>query len=92
MFSTDNVKFVADNYSPKVTGVVKNLSDQQLDNIRVSAIAYNDAGDIIGGGFTFVDFVPASAQAAAEVSITTSGTPAQVELYPTITSLTSTSP
>ncbi len=88
MFSTDNVQYVSDKYFPKATGLVKNLTDKQLENIRVSAIAFNDAGDIIGGGFTYLDFVPANAQAAAEVSVKTSGTPARVELYPTISGLT----
>ncbi len=92
LFSTESVKYVADQYSPKITGVVKNLTDKTLENIRVSAIAYNDAGDIIGGGYTYLDFVPANAQSAAEVRITATGVPTKVELYPTITSLTTFAP
>lgn len=92
MFSTDNVKYVAGSYSSKATGSVKNLTDKTLTDIRVSAIVYNEAGDIIGGGFGYLDFVPANGQVAADVTITASGVPATVELYPTTSGLTTTSP
>jgi len=67
---------------------VKSPYQKDLENIRVAAVAYDEAGNIIGGGFTYLDFVPANGQAAVEVSITTSGVPATVELYPTISGLT----
>jgi hypothetical protein len=55
--------------------------------LRVSAIVYNEAGDIIGGGFTYLDFAPANDKTAVEVSITCIGTPAKIELYATVSSL-----
>lgn len=88
VLAVENVTFVDDSYTPKVTGIVKNTSDQVLENIEVAALAYNEAGEIIGGNFTYVDFVPAQGQAAVDVSITSSSTPARVELYPAITVLT----
>lgn len=87
-FTTENVAYVPDDYFPKVTGIVKSPYQKDLENIRVAAVAYDEAGNIIGGGFTYLDFVPANGQAAVEVSITTSGVPATVELYPTISGLT----
>ena len=92
IFSTENVKFVPDSYFSKITGVVKNLTDQTLDNVEVSAIAYDASGNIIGGGYGYVDFVPANSQSAAETSVTVNGTPATVELYPTISIMSSSSP
>jgi hypothetical protein len=88
MFSTENVQFMDGQYFPKVTGIVANQTDIVMESIRVSAIAYDDAGQIIGGGFTFVDFVPAQGQAAAEVSVAVAGQPARVELHAVVTSLT----
>jgi hypothetical protein len=87
-FAADDATFVDDEYYPKVTGRITNLTDETLDDVIVSAIAYNDGGDIIGGGYTYVDFVPANGNAAAEVSIQLSETPARVELHPTLSSLT----
>ncbi|MBX5444564.1 hypothetical protein [Sphaerobacter sp.] len=87
-FATENVNYVPDDYFPKVTGIVKSPYQKDLENIRVAAIAYDEAGNIIGGGFTYLDFVPANGQAAVDVSITTSGVPAKVELYATLSGLT----
>jgi len=53
----------------------------------VSAIAYDEAGEIIGGGFTYLDFVPANGKAAVEVSITSTGIPATTELYAIVSGL-----
>lgn len=87
MLSTANATYIADPYSSKVTGTVSNLSDTTLDTIRVSAIAYDAAGAIIGGGFTYVDFVPARGNAAAEIYVTVGGEPASVELHAALTSV-----
>ena len=92
IFSTENVNFVPDSYFPKVTGVVKNLTAETIDDVEVSAIAYDANGNIIGGGYGYVDFVPANGQSAAEASVTVSGTPATVELYPNISIMTSSTP
>jgi hypothetical protein len=82
-FTADNVTFQPDAYFPKVLGKIVSPYDQDITDVRVSAITYNDAGEIIGGGFTFVDFVPANGEASAEVSVTVAGTPATTEMYAT---------
>ena len=87
-FTVDAVTYMPEEYFPKVTGTITSPYQQDLENIRVSAVAYDAAGQIIGGGFTFVDFVPAGGQAAVEVSVTTAGPPASVELYPMVSGLT----
>ncbi|MGI8856499.1 MAG: hypothetical protein ACR2JW_12165 [Thermomicrobiales bacterium] len=66
-----------------ITGVVKSTFPQDLKNVSVSAIAYDDRGVIIGGGQKALDRVPANGQ-AAEVPVTVVGSPARVEMYPTI--------
>lgn len=53
----------------------------------VVTVAYDEAGKIIGGGFTFVDFVSPKGTAPVEISATMSGTPAKIELYPTLSGL-----
>ena len=55
--------------------------------MKVSAIAYNENGEIIGSGFTFLDFAPANGKAAVEVSVTVDGTPTSVEIFATFSSL-----
>jgi hypothetical protein len=86
-FSTDNVVFQADEYFPKVTGVVQNPYAKAVKQVRVSTLVYDEAGEIVGGGFTFLEFVPAEGQAAAEIPVYHSGAPIKAELYPTLTSI-----
>jgi hypothetical protein len=86
-FTAENVTYLADRYFPKVTGEIVSPYTKDITNLRVSAIAYNEAGDIVGGGFTFLDFASANDKAAVEVSITCAGTPAKVELYAAVSAL-----
>ena len=87
LFTSENVAYQAGSFFSSVTGLIVSPYSKEISNIRVSAVAYDEAGEIIGGGFTFVGFVPANGKAAADVSITSSGVPATVELYATVTSL-----
>lgn len=86
-FTYENVVFQPGSYSSKVTGVVVSPYSSDITDLKVSAIAYNENGEIIGSGDTFLDFSPANGKAAVEVSVTVDGTPATVEIYATITSL-----
>lgn len=86
-FSTENVNFITGGYSPKVTGIVKSTLPKDINDIKVYAIAYDASDKIIGGGYTYVDFVPANGQSAVEVQVTVGGTPTRVELYPSFSSL-----
>jgi hypothetical protein len=86
-FTAENVTYHPDEYVPKVTGQIVSPYNKDVTELRVAAIPYSEAGEIIGGGFTYLDFVPANGKAAVEVSITSSGTPATTELYATVSGL-----
>ena len=57
---------------------------RKLESLRVSAVLYNEAGEIIGGGLTYLNFVLANGTTG--VKILTTARPdvevASVELYP----------
>lgn len=55
--------------------------------MRVVALAYDDKGAIIGGGYTYVDFVPGSGQAAVDMSVNVTGKPAKWDFLGAATSL-----
>ena len=57
--------------------MIKSPYKKDASQLRVSALAFDGPGAIIGGGYTYLDFVPAEGQAAAEVSVVTSGQPAK---------------
>lgn len=87
-FSYDNVTFSDGSYSSKVSGFIVNPHTQDVTNLVVHAIAYDENEDIIGGGYTYLDFAAANSKSAVEVTITKNGTPAIVELYAIPSSLT----
>ncbi len=86
-FSTTKVVFKDDRYFPKITGLVKNTHKKKLENVPVYGVAYDAKGVIIGGGFTYVNFVPANGQSPVEVQMTVEAKPAKVELFPVISDL-----
>ena len=88
--TSKNVTFIPDDYSPEVTGEIMNPYDKEVTNIPVYALGFNEAGEIIGGGNTYLDFIPANASSAVTVNITFSETPASVELYAGVRSISDT--
>ncbi len=87
IFTAENISYQPDQFFSKLTGQIVNPYARDVSNLRVSAILYDSAGNIIGGGFTYLDFVPASGRAAAEVSVTSTGQPSGAELYATVSAL-----
>ncbi len=92
VFDVENVEYNATMLFPRAVGIVKNSYHQNVDTIRVNAIAFDQQGQIIGGGYTYVDFILARDQAAVAIPIISSENPDKVELYPLISGLSDFSP
>lgn len=86
-FTGENAAYRADRFFATVTGEIVSPYGRDITNLRISAIAYDAEGNVIGGGYSFLDFVPAEGRAAAEVTVTTSSDPASVELYGVLSAL-----
>jgi hypothetical protein len=87
-FTSDKVLYVPDKYFPKVTGVIQSPYKQDMNQVSVSAVAFDSNGNITGGGLGYVNFVPAGGQTAVEVLVQTAGVPTRVELYAGFSALT----
>ena len=87
LFTTDKATFIKDDYSSKVTGIIKSAYKNDTSQVRASAVAYDDKGGIIGGGYTYVDFVLAGDQTGVSISTVASSTPAKVEIYAAVSGL-----
>lgn len=85
LLSAEHAVDSSDSSHAKVSGVVRNRLPVGISDVRVDALAYDKSGAIIGGGFVYVDLVPAGGTAPVDVLITRAGTAARVELYPTVT-------
>lgn len=86
-FTAENVTYQPDEWFPQATGQIVNPYNKDITDLRVSAILYDEQGEIVGGGFTYLDFVPANGKAAVELSVTSTGLPATTELYATVSAL-----
>lgn len=87
LFSAENVAYKPDDYYPRVTGEIINPYSQDVTDLRVDSIGFDESGEIIGGGFSYLEFVPANGKAAAEVPMLSSDTPSRVELYATLSAM-----
>jgi hypothetical protein len=86
-FSAENAVYQDGGYSPRVTGLILSPYDSDITDVMVSAITYGEDGEINGGGYTYLDFVPANGKAAVEVYVGVSGLVAKAELYAVLPSL-----
>jgi len=77
-----------DEAQPRATGRLINPYPQRVMQLHLSAVAYDAVGNIIGGGHTALEAVPAQGEVTAEVPIVVSAAPARVEIYATRTALT----
>lgn len=86
-FTSENISYIDDEYYPVVTGQIASPYSSDITDVRVSAICYDETGEINGGGYSYIDFIPGNSMAAAEVSVSCSKPPATVELYANLSSL-----
>lgn len=77
----EGVTFVDGTFADEVTGTLVSPYAVELTDLRVSALAFDEAGHIIGGGTTVLAALPAGGRAAVAVPVTVGGTPALVELF-----------
>ena len=86
-FIVDNVVYVPSEYYSSVRGVITNPYDQDITSVKVSAILYDEADNIVGGGNTYLSFLLANSSAGVIVPVSGSDNVSRVELYPSITNI-----
>jgi len=71
---------------PLVTGRVVNTdTTTTFTDVRANIICFNDAGEVVGGGYTYVDFVQREAYMGFSTYVDTFGDVASVEVFPSLT-------
>ncbi len=89
-FTFENNRYYFDPDWDRFTTVMVNPTSTVYTNVRVDVIAYDTAGVVIGGGFTFVDFVPANDQVGISINGYVSDDPASFEFFPRLGALSDT--
>ena len=65
---TSGVNTTSDGFDQQTTGTVTSTASVQLQNVQAVAVYYNGGGQILGGGDTFVNFVPAGGNTSFQIS------------------------
>jgi hypothetical protein len=81
LITAENVVYTAGNFSDEVSGTLVNPFATEIAGVRVAAVAFDAADNIIGGGTTILAALPAQGRAAVTVPVTVGGEPARVELF-----------
>ncbi|MBE0686819.1 MAG: hypothetical protein IH585_12590 [Anaerolineaceae bacterium] len=84
--TTQDVTFLADQLYPGVSVTIANAHSEPIDNPFVTVLLYNARDEIIGGGYSYPDPIPANGSLTYEVYVThtSSEPPARVEAFPTV--------
>ena len=82
-FTISNPVFWQNGDYPVVTGVINNSDPDTYTDIRTNIICYNSAGDIVGGGYTYVDFIYGSDYMGFATYVDVYGPVDSVEVFPT---------
>lgn len=89
-FTFENNRYYFDPYWDRFTAVMVNNEPNAYSNVRVDVIAYDSAGIVIGGGFTYVDFIPGNDQVGVSINGYVSDDPASFEFFPRLNVLSQT--
>jgi len=89
-FTFENNRYYFDPYWDRFTAVMVNNEPNAYTNVRVDVIAYDSAGIVIGGGFTYVDFIPGNDQVGVSINGYVSDDPASFEFFPRLNVLSQT--
>lgn len=65
-----------------VTAIFKNTSPTTYLYTRIDAIAYNNAGEMIGGGYDVISFIYGNTQVGTSITLNIDEQPAKIEFFP----------
>lgn len=87
-FTVEATTFRESTISKQVSAVVVNPFTIPLDNLYVGIVLYDEADQIIGGGFTFLPFLLPEGRSPFVANVEAGATPARIEISPLVSVLT----
>jgi hypothetical protein len=85
-FTTQRATYLPSDSFASVSGIVSNPTERLQTDVYAWAVLYDASGKIIGGGFTFLQVVPAGGSVPVEALVASSVEPERVELYAALSS------
>ncbi len=82
-FSMTNTRYWHNENYPIVTGIINNLDPDTYRDLRVNVVGYDANGNVAGGAYTYVDFIPGNDYVGFSAYLNTFDDIASVEAYPT---------
>jgi hypothetical protein len=80
-FSASGVTTKYDGFATKTNGTLHSTFAKEMKTVQAVAIYYNAAGKVVGGDFTYVDFVPAAGTIGIEIQGHEKVAAARTEIY-----------
>ncbi|MDY6874120.1 MAG: FxLYD domain-containing protein [Chloroflexota bacterium] len=84
-FTVEKTHFWQNGDNPMVTGTVSSSSDDTYTNLRANIICFDADDEIVGGGVSTLEFIPAGDYMGFASFVDTYGEVARVEVYPAFT-------
>ena len=69
-FGAESIVYTPGEYSDSVSGIIVNPFEIPLQGLVISGVLYDADGEIIGGGFTYMNFILASDSTGVEFTVT----------------------
>ncbi len=83
-FTVQGVTYIKDEYFSRVAGLITSALPEDVTNLITYAVLYDAAGNIIGGGYTYLNFILANSSVGVDVYVSSAGEVAKAELYPSL--------
>jgi hypothetical protein len=83
--TTDSLIYWDNFYSPVVTGKIVNNTSTTYTDIRADILCYDSAGEVVGGGVAYLDFIHLNDYMGFTSYVDTFGEVARVEAFPNLT-------
>jgi hypothetical protein len=86
-FTVDSAHFWENNEFPIVTGAIRNNDAETYTDVRANILCFNSMGEIVGGGFSWLSFIPGLDALGFSIYVDTFDDVASVEVFPSLTYL-----
>ncbi|MGI6740784.1 MAG: hypothetical protein ACOX7C_04775 [Brevefilum sp.] len=81
-FSVEKIMYWDAGYWPIVTGIVYNDDPIVYTDVRATIVLTNSDGNVVGGGYTYIDFIPGYDEMGFSAYVDAYDTVETVEIYP----------